>query len=321
LVRSGLTSMSMTLCSVSYCSTGLSFQPPTTSTKRTGGQECAGDPIHWRRMNQLRELVELLPWDEDLCVDWQARWNKLRELGQNVENLAYGATAATIAFRAWDDIQGHLWHKRRSDPRYPSVVYTTLVGAVPRSSPGPGQRCSARTFCSACRASLPEVWRSTVGHGKPTSSTPRTSRSMLAPMILGGNPHRSVHRNLLPEIRSTSLPRQADLDAGVCGGAAEAPGLVVDDAEDLVPADSAHQRGPVGSGRIGSRETPHECGGRTTHGPPRVVTPRGRPPRPPRTCPCQPRSGSARPKAPSAPPGRSPRSPGKRQPWRRWERP
>jgi hypothetical protein len=82
------------------------------------------------RVTQLGELVELVPWDEALRTDWQTRWDKLREMGQSVEYLAYGATAATIATQAWDDIVRRAAEENRAPiPPVPMSWYPAPVEA------------------------------------------------------------------------------------------------------------------------------------------------------------------------------------------------
>jgi hypothetical protein len=76
-----------------------------------------------KRVVQLGELVDLLPWDGTLRADWQARWQQLQVMGSETEALAYGMTPMVIAKRAWDDVYLSALRERRAPVKPEPVVW------------------------------------------------------------------------------------------------------------------------------------------------------------------------------------------------------
>lgn len=75
------------------------------------------------RIVQLGELVDLLPWDEALRNDWEARWEQLKAIGREAEALAYGYTPLVIAQRAWNDVFLHAQQEGRAPQRPVPVLW------------------------------------------------------------------------------------------------------------------------------------------------------------------------------------------------------
>ena len=75
------------------------------------------------RVVQLGDVVDLLPWDDALRDDWQARWEKLKAMGRETEALAYGMTPMVIAQRAWNDVFLHAQQEGRAPDAPVPVIW------------------------------------------------------------------------------------------------------------------------------------------------------------------------------------------------------
>lgn len=82
------------------------------------------------RVVQLGDLVHIIPWDEGLRADWQARFEKAKTLGAEAERLAYGLTPTTIAMTAWEEVYGYAMREGRAPVRpVPVAWYSGFHGA------------------------------------------------------------------------------------------------------------------------------------------------------------------------------------------------
>lgn len=78
---------------------------PTPTDADRARWECNGwDPILLdQRIKELGDLVHPTPWTQELREQWSVRWERLKQLGRDTQDLALNLTPHVLAISAWQD--------------------------------------------------------------------------------------------------------------------------------------------------------------------------------------------------------------------------
>jgi hypothetical protein len=82
----------------------LVFPTPTDEADRCRWEDEGWNPgLLDQRLQELKGLVHTVPWTPELRAQWSARWDRMRAIGRDSEQLAMALTPFTIATSAFFD--------------------------------------------------------------------------------------------------------------------------------------------------------------------------------------------------------------------------